>query len=565
MSFMIELNSPARTPIGTGDYGFPIANVQIISPDGHPAVDPVLISPEPKDVGYEPGFGADQKIHDRKRQAISLDIDWIDGDTKQAIDELMWNGRDVYICANYNARTMFSFPFFRDDTDLMGNETLTLTRSATAYEWDPVDRVMRKWDSATLRHGFHGLYPRHLVTGLGYTNRATKPHPDNTTTGWTNVTGTTNISYTEEVLSPVLSQRGVANQQGVTHINAVRGTIGGAAVKHTASSITTTDDLCASLVIRCAGEVEIRLRDSAGTTSETKTYAAGTLEDWTLVELSGANGSSGTTADILIIFKDGQPATLDRSQNAYIGPVMISHKGTTGRPPVFAWHTGTALIDTLQGTSKDRFCSAITISFVTRYKPWELGWMRANAAASPYLAVWKNDDGHATFPDAFRVDWNNAGTADSRAFADIATEYGLSDGDDMHVVVRLSPSQVDLFINGVAHSSNGNDADLPQKWPNAMNMGYSTNERALDGSYLALMRADGYAWTDAEIQNHYHTYGDPYGAQTISRLVGRLFTIDNAQWRLRSVSSGVHQWIGRLDLRELSIESWAPIQRQENL
>lgn len=570
MTFDLTLNSPRRDPVDSADLGFETQVIHLVSPDGTPAVDPTLTDLDPKDEEFETEGGDDHVQHERKRVTVDLDIDWIDTATKQQIDELRFNGRDIHICGNYDRHTIFSHLLMRDLDEQQGGDAWAVARASDVYRWDDNDKVIHKAASGDAAFAFNCGYLRGLTTALYHVNRASTPHPTSSGHGWTNLAGTNVFAYTESILSPVLAQRAVTNARGVLAINSPRtGSAAVNSVRHTSSGHSGTADLKASLVLKATGRVSVTLRDSAGSNVDTVQIDTST-DEWQRIQLIGANGSGGTTADVVITFLETSNALGDASQTAIVGPIVITDARINGTDyePCPPHIPTTAQKDAITKTSTTFWASGYTISFFTRYTANRAGWLNMARGSSSGQYVYKHFKDDGTYPDSMYVGWRSASPVSAgHIFGSLAAEFGLVEGDLMHVVVVVGIKQgARLYVNGLAHSDNGTVIpDLPAGYGSTHDLGaFNASDYALEDNFISLLRFDSREWTEEDVLDHYDTYGDPYSVGTIERFLGRVFTIEETEWSLRLAASEVHQWIGRITLRELALDG-APMQEQEGL
>jgi len=570
--FKVTLNAEPRDPVGASDYGFEAAAIDLVSPDGDPAVDIVLTSPDPKDRIVESVSGADTRQHREKRAVLDLDIDWVDDAAKQAIELLYWNGRDVRVNANYDRTTILSYPLTRDfvpTCNRYGLSDVTFVRGQTRYVWDERERVYRKWVSGDPAFAFHrGAYYRGLVTEPDMDNRAAVPHPSSSGTGWSFTTGTGSISHRGDVPSPVLAKRGT---DGIASLRAnAPGTTTTPVATHTASSLSGSADIGASICIRGQGNVIVRIEDSAGNATVGGGIVALNLsndDEWQQVKLYSENASGGTTASLRIFFADAVSNAKNVAQIVEVGPVGIYSVGTSWPPSICDWveSSTTGAADQAFATGTIANPGKLTVSFITRWAANDLGFFELGYGSSERLFCRKFADDDASLPGYLRLDWASASGADSTtrdpSFA------GLSEGDVAHIVWTLDPNDGSrLYINGIA------DPVDPGPFPVSLSTFGSTHffgsynlSTFLANSCLQMFRLDSCRWSSADVQAHFETYAQPWAVQSLQRFMGRVFTIDDMQWTLRQVFDGQHQWIGKLSLVELDVDDGAPVQQQEGL
>jgi len=547
MPFKPSLVALPVDPTVSPYLGFPLTEIVLEqpSPSTEGAALPALPTPDARDKITEAVEGSDVRINRRKLTDVEFEIDFIDAAKKAEIERLYHDGRSVFLSPNFGPDTMWSFPLQRTTDDFTGNKTMSTVRACKNYEWDVIDKVFRTFDNNEPSIVIHGAWNRYFRSHSANANFATKPHPDSTTTGWAAGFGSPVISYTEDIPTPLLSNRGVTNAKGVTLV-AVPAIL--SSVIHTSTaSLSTTQTVCGSLCIAWKGQIDVKLQDvGGGTVYDGVTVTGdGTFQ---LIRLSGANSNASNDAEIQIVFLE----TATETQIAMIGPVYIGDGGTSvpGRFP--DWNDGTITTDiTSETDTVENLLADVTISFFFQWSETDNGFIRFGG--TPQVGIIKRAAGNIVV----------SLTAGNTTFTNIESEFGISAGDWLHCVVTLGANGRNLYINGQAHSLNVTFTDWnPEHYDEILDLGYFGGW-VLDESGLSHVRADRREWTQQEVTDHYDTYFKDFGRGIIEPAFGKEMIIDTMEWVPRAGGES-NQWLGRIVLRELGIEAeFAGMQTQE--
>lgn len=514
------------------------------------ASNPVAVAAVSRDKIIEATDGRDVATNLRKLSQIVLQVDFVDTATKAAIERLYHDGRELYFCPNVGPATRWSFPFQRGLDDFAGRKTLADTRAQKAYYWNDAEKVFRSWAANEPAIDFGGAWTRYLRAQEGQANKASYPHPTSTGHGWTVAFGSAALTYSEDIESPVLEQRTIANQRGVLMVHAAQGGVAAIIRHNSAATLSTTNAVVASLCIAWQGEILVYLQSTASGTIVASTGALTGDGTFQLIKLGGANAPAANQYTVQVAFLN----TTAKKQAAIIGPTFIANDFVAAAiPDVEDWNAGAAASDVIAASdSVDNALLDFTFSCFLRWSAYETGIVLMGSG-SPFQI-------YKTAYDAIQV--VTQGATSPVTFSNVQAALGVADGwavgDWIHFVVRGSAAGgIALFVNGRAHSSNGSELWEPGDLDSTLRFGWF-----LPGSGISHARMDAVAWTDAEIVDHYQTYFER-GRGVVEPMFGKVLTIDDLSFTPRA-GAGLVQWVGRIVLSELGPrEEFAPLQRQE--
>lgn len=529
--------------------GLPFTEVVIQQPDGADASNPGAIVLESRDSVLEATDGSDGLVVRRKITGVELDVDFVDFATKEALERLKHDGRSIYLCPNVGQQTRWSFPLQRSLLDFLGRKTVACTRASAAYVWDAADQVMRSWDDDEPALSFHGRWLRYLRTGESAANRATKPHPDSTSHGWTNFIGTAAMAYSESVLTPVLARRGITNGKGVLSVYC-DGTLT-AGIRHSnGTALSAGSPIGATLLICAQGAITVQLRDSAGGAIRDTVSFQGTGK-WRLITLSHLNSGGATTAVVEVYFLSAN----GQKQAALVGPIFIGNCNNLER--LNDWHDGTMAADSIaEADTVDHLLTNFTLSWMQ---------MRVDAADQGVCAIGSTNVLEVQWTASDGIQVNSPGATSPVTFTAVSSMSGALVGDWTHFVLRGSQADgLELFVNGAAHSNNGAEMWEPADFGHELYIGRIRSvARALQRGGISHLRLDARAWSDKEVVDHYHTFFSDRGRGIVEPLFGKELHIESLEFEPRT-GDGEIQWLARIDLRELGpTDGLAGMIRQE--
>jgi hypothetical protein len=550
MAFRATLVAFGENAAAAPFLGHQFTEIAISEPSGADASNPSAVGIQARDRIIEATDGQDTAVTMRKMTDVEFAIDYVTAATKARLERLFHDGRPVYFCPNVGPSTRWSFPLQRGLADFAGRKTLTNARNAAAYFWDAAEKVFRSWAAYDSAIDFNGKWTRYLRTAEGYANKASYPHPTSTGHGWSITTGTGALTYSEDVDSPVLQQRTVANQRGVVlgYFNA-----GAAAtvVIDSTATLSTTNAVVASLCLAWQGLITVLLAPTGGGTAAYagQFYGDGTFQ---LLKFGGVNAAASNQYRISIIFGE----TGAKKQSAIFGPTMIANYKATSGPDLEDWNNGT--VDSDDITQSDTVKNAITdFTFSCFFK-----WPTVRAG----IVVIGNDIVSVQKSSTDTINLISGGAASPMSWTNVRATLGAVDGwttgDWIHLVVRGSATGgLCLFINGRAHALNGTEPWEPSDTDYRVRLGSAYGDFLCD-SGLSHARLDAVAWSQQEITDHYHTYFEDRGRGIVEPAFGKVYAID--ELRLSPRGSSPVQWVGALRLRELGADArFAPMLRQE--
>ena len=555
MAFRPTLVAPKRNAAAAPFLGFEVTEIALVQPNNENAGIPSLPSPDDRSDIIEGVTGADVKFSKNKKRSIEFDIDYLNESTWQEIQRLYHDDREVYICPNYNAKTMTSLPLQGDLTDVTGNKTWVCARAGTIWKWDAEDEVMRSWASNDAAFPFHGHWLRYWSGDLLQDNHVGTNHPSSTGTGWSIVAGAGSNFYSNVIETPVLSRRGSSTTSGVAVLAGTTGTI---ARITTNSTLDSTRSVGVSLLIQSEALVFVKLLTTTGTTLDTYLHEGG--RKWNLVRLSYNNAAALSVFRVEISF-----LTSDRSL-CYVASCTVDNAQAGTPTPQSApdYYNSTSAVSEVVQTSSgpELYAPALTFSFFMKYTEEDTGIFDEYLTA-PGIAIRKRD---VSGGDKFEVWAPQSGAATQIVnIPNFGSTFGLSEGDWCHVVVRLRPgAEVSVWVNGKSFGAagiQGFSADLGATWRLGNVFGASGTRR----SGISHFRIDRYLWTDQEVIDHYDTYFAAPGKAMIQPVFGRLghivdMSIDGAR---SGGNNNEWQFTGSIEWEELTVEPWAGIRRQE--
>lgn len=548
MSFRATLVSFGEDAAAAPFLGHQFTEIAISEPNGQDASNPSAVGAVARDRIIEGTDGQDTAVTMRKMSDVDFAIDYVDAATKARIERLFHDGRPIYVCPNVGPSTRWSFPLQRGLADFAGRKTLANARAGIVYCWDEVEKVFRSWSAANTAIDFNGHWTRYLRAQEGHANKAAYPHPTSTGHGWTVFAGTATLAYTEEMLSPVLRQRTIANQKGV--VTCYGSPPAAVAIQHdSTATLSTTNAVTASVCAAWTGSAIFMLLSVAtSTVVEAKQITGdGTFQ---LVKLGGANAAAANQYRIRIYLVE----TSSKKQAMIIGPTRISSTYSAAAiPDGEDWNDGTTGEDYISASdANDHLLMDFTFSCFLRWSYYGAGLLMMGAPTFQF---------NKTAYDALVV--TSLGAASPMTFSNVQATLGAAGGgwaigDWIHLVLRGSVANgIGLWINGIPHGSNGTEPWEPADYGSAMRIGYF-----LAGGGMSHARMDAAAWTQQEITDHYHTYFEDRGRGIVEPLFGKVFAID--ELRLAPRGHSPVQWVGALRLRELGADDrFAPMIRQE--
>lgn len=534
--------------------GFHVLEIPIMQHNDENAGIPKAIGFESRDKFSEGVTGADTKVDRRKLADLEMTIDFVSAEVKAEIERLQLDGRTVYFCPNMNAETRWSFPLQRSLEDFTGNKTLENTRAGDAYLWDPVDKVFRVFDDDEPQLGFHGAWSRFLRTQSNQPNKATNPFPAAVGHGWTVVAGTVTFTYSEDMLTPILSRRSETGSNGVLFCEGAGGLT--ASIKHGSVAISSTLSVVGSICMAWTGDAVLILKDGAsGTTYDTVLVAGdGTFQ---LTHLSGINSNAATSAEIVVVLAD----TNVQDQSIIIASVLISNgrNNTETKPRVIDWSFPTSgNPDLIEETdSVVPLITEGTLTFFAQMADTTVGYVQIGNVGKR-LEIFFHEDDH--FSIIF-----TGGT--SKSFSSMTSEFGLVVGQWYHFALTMgADGGFSLYVNGEAHSTNGSVAFESGYFDSTLVLGFGSGGY-LDNSGISHLRLDGKEWTQQEVKDHYATYFKGAGRGVVEPLFGKELVIEAIDWVPNTVSdsgAGDVHWRASMVLRELGpVVGLAGLQRQE--
>lgn len=512
------------------------------------ASNPAVVGVTARDKIIEATDGRDVAVNLRKLSQIVLAIDYVSSETKAALERLYHDGRELYFCPNVGPSTRWSFPLQRSLKDFAGRKTLACARAATAYYWDDVEKVFRSWAANNAAFDFNGAWTRYLRAQEGMVNCSPYPHPAATGHGWTVFTGTATLAYTEDIPSPVLQQRTVANQRGVLKVNPTA--VGAVVLRHTSNAtLSTTNSATAALCIAWHGNIVVSLQTVGGAVIANSGTITGD-GTFRLIKLGAANSPAVNQYVVQVIMTTSGT----KLQAALIGPILIaSDMVAAALPDIEDWNAGSAASDAITASdSMDHCVMDMTFSCFLRWSQFEAGILSLGAGLAFQL--------YKTAYDAIIV--ASPGAASPMTFSNVQAQLGVADGwgvgDWIHFVLRCSHAGgIALFINGRAHPQNGTEPWEPADFDSAMRIGWY-----LPSGGMSHARLDAAAWSDQDIVDHYHTYFER-GRGVVEPMFGKVVSIDEISLTPR-VGSGLLQWVGQVVVGELGPDpDLAPLIRQE--
>jgi len=554
MPFKPTLVGLSEDATGYPYLGFPVTEIQLVEPNQQGAGIPRAGAFESRDKFTEAVTGDDTKVARRKLAELEMTIDFVNADKKAEIERLQLDDRTVYFCPNMGPDTRWSFPLQRSLDDFTGRKTMANTRANDAYLWDETDLVFRVVDDDEPQFGFRGAWSRYLRTQTGQANKATKPHPDSASHGWTVAAGTPVMTYTEDILTPVLSKRIVTNGKGVVLVESPGSGVSESIV-HTATGLDATDSAVASLYIAWTGNMTLLFSDNP----LTAVYDTVTLlGDGTpqLIKLGGENTTGNTTGRLSLTFVD---STASESQVAIIGPVFIGSDNSTnvGAPKVLDWSEAASVSDLIQNSdSAGHMFTDITITWFGRWAENDLTFCDIGNGADR-LRVLSDVVDRISLVDSSFLDAN---------FSNLTSTFSIEYGQWLHFAITCGPSGVSLYVNGAPHPDNGLIDWNPRGFGDALVIG-TDSLRSLDESGMSHLRCDAKEWTAAEVVDHYDTYFKGAGRGVIEPMFGKKLLIESLDWVPNTVSdsgAGDVHWRATIVLKELGpAEGLAAMIRQE--
>lgn len=547
MAFRATLVAFGENAAAAPFLGHQFTEIAISEPSGADASNPSAVEIQARDRIIEATDGQDTAVTMRKMTDVEFAIDYVTAATKARLERLFHDGRPVYFCPNVGPSTRWSFPLQRGLADFAGRKTLANARTGIAYCWDESEKVFRSWAAGQTPIDFNGRWTRYLRGQEGHGNKAAYPHPTSTGHGWTVFSGTATLAYTEELQSPVLRQRTIANQKGVVTCYASPSTT--VVIQHdSTATLSTVNAVTASVCAAWTGSAIFMLLSVAtSTVVEAKQITGdGTFQ---LVKLGGANAAAANQYRIRIYLVE----TSSKKQAMILGPIRISSTyNGAAIPDVEDWNDGAPGDDNISASDgNDHVLTDFTLSCFLRWSYYQAGIVILGAGTfQAYKSAY----------DAIVV--YSLGAASPMTFSNVQATLGAAGGwtvgDWVHFVLRGSvTSGIGLWINGAPHAQNGTEAWEPADYGSAMRLAWFTPSGGMSHA-----RMDAAAWSQQEIADHYHTYFEDRGRGIVEPAFGKVYAID--ELRLSPRGSSPVQWVGALRLRELGADArFAPMLRQE--
>ena len=547
MAFRATLVAFGEDAAAAPFLGHQFTEIALSEPTGQDASNPAAVGIVARDRIIEATDGQDTAVTMRKMSDVEFAIDFVNASTKARLERLSHDGRAIYICPNVGPSTRWSLPLQRGLADFAGRKTMGNGRTGIEYCWDETEKVFRSWAAGETPIDFNGRWTRYLRAQEGHANKAAYPHPTSGGHGWSVYLGTATLTYTEEILSPVLRQRTITNQKGVVTCYANGGVA--CIIQHSsAATLSTTYSVTASICAAWTGDALFMLLGTASGTVVASTTVTGD-GTFKLVKLGAANSLAANQYTVRILLVDSGT----KKQAMIIGPTLIANAiGTAAIPDVEDWNDGTVSNDNISSSdSNDHILTDFTFSCFLRWSYYQAGVVLLGP--STFQA-------YKTAYDALVV--NSLGATSPMVFSNVQATLGVSGGwntgDWIHFVLRGSITNgIGLWVNGSPHSLNGTEAWEPADYGSNFRVGWY-----LPSGGMSHARLDATAWTQQQITDHYHTYFEDRGRGIVEPLFGKVYAIE--ELRLSPRGSSPIQWVGTLALRELGADDrFAPMLRQE--
>lgn len=558
MVLRMTLVHEGSSVVAAGDLGVPVTEIVLQDRNGDAAFVPTLSDEDTADVN--PTARGDEHAGLREvtaRQIIDVHFDGLSVAQKRRIERIRHDGRLVYFTPGFGPNTAACYPLLRSVKALGAGTDLTVTRTEKEYVWDDDDAVFYEFPAGSPAMAFGGPMGRYLRTGFGFVNRASVHHPDSGGVGWALVAGAGAVSYTTDILTPVLALRTHATKKGRARLVGTPGLNAAAFAMSAAGIVASTNHVLGSVVLRGRGSFTITLRDSAGTVIATLGPFVGDGVDH-LYKLSGANQSSGTTATMRITLNDTSLAGDANYQEALVAPAFIGNAIDNNASPEIPDWVDTAASDVIAQSTKAFSTAGLTIRFLARFRNWKLGFLEMGDTAKLYLRKLSTVSGNT-----LEVTLDVGVVA---AFPGIGTTpVVLADGDWFHCVVQIDGSDVRCYINGQLHGSSPvGPLVIPANYGPYLRVGGAGSSYLLDGSGMVGLSIDNQLWSAKRVADDYETVLGDGGVGVMQHAAGRRFRIASTSWTSQDGSARNSLWGGSIRLRQqLELTDHAPLQRQE--
>lgn len=551
MSVKVELVDLGESPSTSSQRGFP-RTVIPLERNNQTNINFAQGDPISRSVLLE-GIDGDGSIEPRRKLRRLMVEGTLTTDQLRDLHALKEEERPLWWCPNVGPTTLWSVPLFAGLDALVG-PTLSYSRATgIAYSWDASRQVIDKHPAGEIPIAFGGPYGRYAQpASFAYTNKAAKPHPDSTTTGWTLITGVggqDTINYDDERPTPLLANRGTANSQGMAILSAY-GITGSVEFEHAATGLTSGGAICAVLYVEAPYDITVNLLKADGSTADTAavTGSPGVVQR---VALIGAQSAAGTTADLRVVLDNA----VGESFSVFAGPVFIgnANSSTAALASVPDWADATGTVAGVSGETSSGFTLAVpelTISFLARYS--DNAWGAVELDSTTDFGVYFDPTSGGTLYFDYGLASVNASLASA----------GLTVGDWMHVVCTLTGSAATIYVNGTQRGTTALGSFIDGYFSSYKSIGgHASGARKCEGDAgLLLLRLDAHAWSADEISRHRETYARAIGRAMVTQNFGRTFVIDSIGYEIFSVDADKTLYTAEITLRQLKqYDEFAPV------
>lgn len=457
----------------------------------------------------------------KRRPRLALDFKRLRWQDALKLRQMESQNRPVYFCPNVEEQTIWMQPFFGNNTEFLRDEAppAYLTSDTFGWLWDEARQSFFRQTAWMQSNSGASAFRLDSPYGIAsrpslhdFTNRATKPLPDSTTTGWAVVTGAGTVAYDNEVRLPDAGDPDASSTSGgVTVISADGATAPSFAVEHTASSLTADAQICASILVRAVeGTWTATLHDAAGANIDAAAFSGD--RGWTLIRLQGAQSAAGTTCSVRLSSTAGD----NREMTIQAGTVFLSNM-----PSAVASTTDWPFPDFVeveqdqnlyQQSEGPTVAAGFTVSVIVQHQSGEY----------PIFILGSGSDALVVDSSSTNTAITVTGVTISRTFA----QAGIEVGDYYMVTVVNDSTGLFVYLNGVdAGSATGNPMPV-QQMNNTKRVGYlgAPLEWSEMGGFN-LFRIDNTPWSAAKVLRHYETYLAPSGVAYVAPHIGWTFHI----------------------------------------
>lgn len=493
-----------------------------------------------------------------RRPRIALDFSRLRWQDALRLRQLESQDRRVYFCPNVEENTIWCQPLLGNYTEFLRDETAFKPLSSLdtfGWQWDEERQTF--YAQTAWIQSRNGASPFMLDSPYGiasrpslktFTNRASKPLPDSTATGWSVTTGGGTITYENEIRLPVTSDPDTSSSSGgITHIESDGATGGSFAASHSASGLAADADICAAVLVRAIDSSwVVQLKDHSGTQIDSTSFAAD--KRWRLIRLQGAQSAGGTTATVSVFNTSGDTRkTSIQVATVFIADMPEDMSGEAGPWPFpdFVEDEQDALL--YNRSEGPQLSAGWTISIAVQHKDRTYPILYLG---TPNDSIWVR-----------RVDPNDwiavtvgASNTDGNTTELTLTDAGIEDGDWYMLTIVSDLLGIYTYLNGQIASATPPASGIADVglMDDTKQIGYAgTARRWSEDQGLMLYRIDNEPWDADRVLRHYNTYLAAGGVAYVAPMIGWECRIAGLDWEPYNMDDGSLVVNGSIELEGL--------------